>query len=70
MNLSAWAEQRARYSRARRGRHERGATVAECALVAGAAQALGLRAGTWQATEAAATVASAAPAPVQAPAAA
>ena len=51
MNLSAWAEQRARYSRARRGRNERGATVAECALVAGAAQALGLRAASWQAVE-------------------
>jgi hypothetical protein len=61
MDLSAWAEQHSRYSRARRGRNERGATVAQCALVAAAAQALGLRAAAWQGVE---PVATAAPAPV------
>lgn len=61
MNLSAWAEQRARYSRARRGRDERGATVAECGLVAGAAQALGLRAFRWVAADVVPTAASTGP---------
>jgi hypothetical protein len=43
MNLQAWAAQRARYSRAKRGRNERGATVVECALIQAAAEALGVR---------------------------
>ena len=34
MNLHAWAEQRAKYSRARHGRHDRGASLFECALIA------------------------------------
>ncbi len=42
MNLHAWAEQRARYSRARHGRNDRGASLVECALVAAVAQAKGL----------------------------
>ncbi|MDQ4132207.1 MAG: hypothetical protein M3179_03150 [Actinomycetota bacterium] len=43
MDLSAWAAQRARYSRAKRGRNERGATVVECALIQAAAEAMGVR---------------------------
>ena len=43
MNLSAWAEQRAKYSRARHGRNERGAILAECALVEAMARAVGHR---------------------------
>jgi len=42
MNLHAWAEQRARYSRARHGRNERGASLFECALIAAVAQAKGI----------------------------
>ena len=42
MNLHAWAEQRARYSPARHGRGERGASLFECALIAAVAQAKGL----------------------------
>lgn len=51
MDLSAWAHQRARYSRARRGRFERGATVGECAMVAAVAQAMALRASGWKAAD-------------------
>ena len=43
MNLHAWAEQRAKYSRAKHGRHERGAALFECALIAAMAQAKGVR---------------------------
>lgn len=43
MNLQAWAAQRARYSRAKRGRNERGATVVECALIQATAEAMGVR---------------------------
>lgn len=43
MDLSALAADRARYSRARRGRHERGATLVECALVEAWARAVGQR---------------------------
>ena len=43
MDLHAWGQQRAAYSRARRGRNERGATVAECALIQGVTQAMALR---------------------------
>ena len=39
MNLHAWAEQRAKYSRAKHGRNDRGATLFECALVVAMAQA-------------------------------
>lgn len=39
MNVHAWAEQRARYSRARHGRNDRGASLFECALIAAVAQA-------------------------------
>lgn len=42
MNLHAWAEQRAKYSRAKHGRHERGAALAECALIAAMAQVKGV----------------------------
>ncbi|MFN2505332.1 MAG: hypothetical protein ABR540_14095 [Acidimicrobiales bacterium] len=41
--MSAWAEQRACYSRARRGRFERGAQLGECALIEAMAFALGRR---------------------------
>ena len=43
MNLHAWAEQRAKYSRAKHGRDERGAALVECALVAAMAQVKGFR---------------------------
>ena len=39
MNLHAWAEQRAKYSRAKHGRNDRGASLFECALVVAMAQA-------------------------------
>ena len=38
MNLHAWAEQRAKYSRAKHGRNERGAALVECALISAMAQ--------------------------------
>lgn len=43
MNLQAYGEQRARYSRARHGRHERGAAVGECALIQAVTEVMGLR---------------------------
>ena len=43
MDLHAWGAQRARYSRARHGRKERGAALVECALIQAAAQAIGVR---------------------------
>ena len=43
MNLHAWAEQRAKYSRAKHGRNERGAALVECALIAAMAQVKGVR---------------------------
>ena len=43
MDLHAWGAQRARYSRARRGRHERGASLVECALIQGITQAMAIR---------------------------
>lgn len=43
MDLQAWGRQRAAYSRARRGRNERGAALAECALVQGITQAMAIR---------------------------
>ncbi len=46
MDLHAWGRQRAQYSRARRGRNERGAALAECALVQGVTQVMALRQGT------------------------
>jgi hypothetical protein len=42
--FGAWAQQKARYSRAKRGRNERGASLVECALLEAAARALGHRA--------------------------
>ena len=43
MDLNALARDRARYSKARRGLTERGATLGECAAVAAWATAVGLR---------------------------
>ncbi len=43
MDLHAWGRQRAQYSRARRGRNERGATLAECALIQGITEAMRIR---------------------------
>ena len=43
MDLQAWGRQRAQYSRARRGRNERGAGLAECSLVQGVTEAMALR---------------------------
>jgi hypothetical protein len=40
MDLHAWGQQRAQYSRARHGRNERGASLAECALIQGITQAM------------------------------
>jgi len=45
IDLAEWARQRAQYSRARRGRNERGAGLAECSLVQGVTQALAVRHG-------------------------
>ncbi len=45
IDLAEWGRQRAQYSRARRGRHERGAGLAECSLVQAVTQALALRHG-------------------------
>ena len=44
MDWNAWAQQRVQYSRARRGRYERGAQLGECALVEAMAFALGRQA--------------------------
>lgn len=46
MDLHAWGRQRAQYSRARRGRNERGAALGECALIQGITEAMGLRQAT------------------------
>ncbi len=43
MDLHAWGQQRAQYSRARRGRNERGASLAECALIQGITEAMRIR---------------------------
>ena len=43
--FSAWAQQKARYSRATRGRNERGASLVECALLEAAARALAVHGG-------------------------
>jgi hypothetical protein len=43
MDLHAWGQQRAQYSRARHGRNERGASLAECALIQGITQAMRIR---------------------------
>ena len=40
MDLHAWGQQRAQYSRARHGRDERGASLVECALIQGITQAM------------------------------
>jgi hypothetical protein len=45
MDLHAWGRQRAQYSRARRGRNERGAILSECALVQGITEAMAVRQG-------------------------
>ncbi len=46
MDLQAWGQQRAQYSRARHGRNERGASLAECALIQGITQAMRIRGAT------------------------
>lgn len=43
MDLHAWGQQRAQYSRARHGRNERGASLVECALIQGITQAMDIR---------------------------
>ena len=43
MNLHAWGQQRAQYSRARHGRNERGAALGECALIQGITEAMRVR---------------------------
>ena len=43
MDIRAWAEQRVCYSRARRGRFERGAQIGECGLVEAMAFAMARR---------------------------
>jgi hypothetical protein len=43
MDLQAWGQQRAQYSRARHGRNERGASLVECALIQGITQAMRVR---------------------------
>ncbi len=43
MDLHAWGQQRAQYSRARHGRNERGASLVECALIQGITQAMEVR---------------------------
>jgi hypothetical protein len=43
MDLHAWGRQRAQYSRARRGRNERGASLGECALIQAVTQAMAVR---------------------------
>jgi hypothetical protein len=43
MDLHAWGQQRAQYSRARHGRNERGASLVECALIQGITQVMQLR---------------------------
>ena len=43
MDFRAWAEQRVCYSRARRGRFERGAQIGECGLVEAMAFAMARR---------------------------
>ncbi len=50
MNLHAWAEQRAKYSRAKHGRNERGAALVECALIAATAQVKGVHNARYAAT--------------------
>ena len=40
MDLHAWGQQRAQYSRARHGRNERGASLGECALIQGMTQVM------------------------------
>ncbi len=43
MDLHAWGQQRAQYSRARHGRNERGASLVECALIQGITEAMRIR---------------------------
>jgi hypothetical protein len=43
VDIRAWAEQRVCYSRARRGRFERGAQIGECGLVEAMAFAIARR---------------------------
>jgi hypothetical protein len=63
MDLHAWGQQRAQYSRARRGRNERGAALGECALIQAVTQAMAVR----QAARIAALAGPAAPARVAEP---
>jgi hypothetical protein len=60
MNLHAWAEQRAKYSRAKHGRNERGAALVECALIAAMAQVKGVHNARYAAASAASLTALAA----------
>jgi len=43
IDLKEWGRQRTQYSRARRGRNERGANLAECSLVQGMTEAMIIR---------------------------
>jgi hypothetical protein len=43
IDLALWGKERLEYSKARRGRHERGAALGECALVAAMAQTMSVR---------------------------
>jgi len=43
IDLKEWGRQRTQYSRARRGRNERGANLAECSLVQGMTEAMVIR---------------------------
>ena len=63
MDLHAWGQQRAQYSRARHGRNERGASLVECALIQGITEAMRIRGVTRPLT----TVRPVEPQPEQAP---
>jgi hypothetical protein len=43
VDVKEWGRQRTQYSRARRGRNERGAALAECSLVQGMTEAVAIR---------------------------
>ena len=51
IDLAHWGTQRLEYSRARHGRHERGASLGECGLVAAMAQAMSIRSSGGTAAE-------------------
>ena len=70
MNLHAWAEQRAKYSRAKHGRNDRGASLFECALVAAMAQVKAVHNGRYATSPPVATLGTRAAAEPARPAAA